>query len=102
MRQIINIKSFYDILKGGKYFQGEIDLSDLEITKSKVVDELPEVGEKNTIYFLRKVKETGEAYCDEYMWIDERWEVIGSTEVVIDIEGDYPFLKYMELIETND
>lgn len=48
------------------------------------VDELPESGETNAIYLTPNGK-TGSNVKDEYMWIDGRWEVLGSTTV--DLEG---------------
>lgn len=53
----------------------------------EVVDELPASGETKTIYFVRVV-DTGNTensgytdYCDEYMWVDNEWELIGTTRI---------------------
>lgn len=51
------------------------DIANLNIT---IVDELPtEDIDNHTIYFVRKSNET----CDEYMYIDDKWELIGDTAV---------------------
>ena len=46
----------------------------------KKVDSLPEVGEPNIIYLLPKQSNENSLY-DEYMWIEEKWERVGSTGV---------------------
>lgn len=46
----------------------------------KFVDELPDVGEPHTIYFVRKSEQqAGYNYYDEYMYIEDKWEKIGDT-----------------------
>ena len=46
----------------------------------KAVEELPETGENNIIYFVPNNSE-GDNIKDEYMWLDSKWERIGSTKV---------------------
>lgn len=46
----------------------------------KVVDELPETGLEQIIYLVPNGK-TGDNVKDEYIWIDNKWEVIGSTSI---------------------
>ena len=48
--------------------------------KRAIVDELPSSGADNTIYMKSKSGETDNIY-DEYMWINKKWERIGSSEV---------------------
>lgn len=49
--------------------------------KIKVVDALPEEGEDMTIYFVPSSDPDLENVFKEYMWIDEQWEMIGTTAV---------------------
>lgn len=48
--------------------------------KRAIVDELPVSGADNIIYMKSKSEEEGNIY-DEYMWINRKWERIGSSEV---------------------
>lgn len=47
----------------------------------KVVDELPEKGEKNTIYLVPNKSGIEENIYDEYIWVNESWEVIGNVSI---------------------
>lgn len=47
----------------------------------EVVQTLPETGEANTIYFVPKAGGANPDAYDEYMYINNAWEKIGSTEV---------------------
>lgn len=49
----------------------------------KIVDELPETGEAGIIYLVPKEGETPDVY-DEYVWVEDSFEKIGSTEVKLD------------------
>lgn len=49
--------------------------------KYLVVDELPQVGEDNTIYLVPKSTSKTNNYYDEYMYIENEWELIGDTEI---------------------
>ena len=46
----------------------------------ETVDALSETGEVNVIYLVPNGK-TGSNVKDEYMWIDGKWEILGSTAV---------------------
>ena len=46
----------------------------------EVVQELPATGDAHTIYFVPKTGSTGDIY-NEYLYVDNAWELIGSTEV---------------------
>lgn len=48
--------------------------------KFEAVDSLPETGEPNVIYLVPN-GQAGSNVKDEYMWIDEKWEVLGSTAI---------------------
>lgn len=47
--------------------------------KYEVVDSLPESPTTSTIYLVSNSDEDSENIYDEYMWINEAWEFIGST-----------------------
>lgn len=51
------------------------------------VQELPATGERSTLYFVPNGG-TGNNSFDEFMWIKDAWEKIGSTE--IDLSGYLP------------
>lgn len=51
----------------------------------EVVEELPETGASNTIYFVPQSGGAGTNIKDEYMWIDKKWELIGTTEFTLTI-----------------
>ena len=47
----------------------------------QIVQELPVSGDTHTIYFVPETGgETGDAY-DEYMYVDNAWEKVGSTRI---------------------
>lgn len=50
-----------------------------------LVDALPGTGVGGIIYFVPNTKETGTNIKDEYMWINDRWELIGTTEFQLNI-----------------
>lgn len=66
------------------YTKDEVNRMIGEITKVtvQVVQSLPESGQENIIYLVPKKGDTGESNIkDEYMWIEGKWEKIGSTEI---------------------
>lgn len=46
-----------------------------------VVDTLPSTGQNNIIYLVRKQSPKQKNVFDEYMWINNDWEIIGDTEI---------------------
>lgn len=64
--------------KGDKGDKGEAGEVAIEFT---VVDVLPENGSNGVMYLVRKGTRSTQDIYDEYMWIDDAWEHIGSTEV---------------------
>lgn len=54
------------------------------ITMRKV-DVLPEIGEENVIYLVPKAAGgVADNAKDEYVWLNDQWELIGSTVVSLD------------------
>ena len=60
--------------------------------KREVVDSLPLSGIDNVIYMKSKSGEENNIY-DEYMWINQKWERIGSSEVDL---SNYPTKQALE------
>ena len=51
----------------------------------KIVTKLPETGLVNRTYFVPKTDtETNDLY-DEYMWINDKWELIGTKQIEVDL-----------------
>lgn len=57
-----------------------IALSGITSFEVSVVSTLPATGNSNTFYFLSKTGTTGDVY-DEYMYINNQWEKIGTTAI---------------------
>lgn len=58
------------------------------IELTKVVSELPEVGEANKFYLVPKVTSEPNNLYDEYLWVNDTWEYQGTKEVTADL-SDY-------------
>ena len=48
------------------------------------VTALPATGETNVIYMIPNTNTSGTNIYDEYMWIDGKWEVMGTTKATMD------------------
>lgn len=53
----------------------------LQSIRIEKVDVLPPTGETNVIYLVPSTSSTQENIFDEYIWVDNQWELIGTTEV---------------------
>lgn len=75
-----NLVNYY--LKSETYTKQEVVALINQITtiNFKVVDELPGSGESNLIYLVKK-EGSGDDVHDEYIWVEGKWEKIGSTTV---------------------
>lgn len=65
----------------------------------EIIEELPPTDiNTHTIYFLKKSKPSGEAdFYYEYMYINDKWEIIGSTELdLTDYYTKEEVQKYVE------
>ena len=68
-----------------KYTNKAIETASAELKwKTVIVDELPETGAPQTIYFIADETTPGD-YYDEYIWIEdeETFEKMGSTQVIV-------------------
>lgn len=69
---------------GDTYSKAEIDemISQLHQFETEYVERLPVTNIKpNCIYFVPRTSGTGNDMCYEYMYINDKWEFVGSTEV---------------------
>lgn len=75
-----NLVNYY--LKEETYTKQEVVALINQITtiNFKVVDVLPDTGEANLIYLVKK-EGSGNDVHDEYIWVESKWEKIGSTTV---------------------
>lgn len=64
--------------------------------KVEVVTELPATGETNVIYLVPKEDTEENNIFEEYLYIDDEWELIGTTD--IDLSGYQPLLTAGENI----
>ena len=51
----------------------------------KIVQELPEIGLPNRTYFVAKANTDNNDLYDEYMWINEKWEPLGTKQIEVDL-----------------
>ena len=58
-----------------------LKLETLDKLTYKVVDTLPTKGETNTIYLVPNTNSQDKNIKDEYLWVDNKWELIGSTAI---------------------
>jgi hypothetical protein len=73
--------------KGEKGDKG--DKGDPGAIKLLIVNELPSVGNEDTLYFVPKENpETSDLY-DEYMYINNQWELLGEKQIDIDLDDYY-------------
>lgn len=55
----------------------------------KSVDSLPEAGETNVIYLVPSEKPEEQNVKDEYIWLDNKWECIGSTKIDLSVYDEH-------------
>lgn len=88
-------------LKSETYTKDEVNyiISQISTVTLVKVDELPEAGEPNKIYLVPKEPKESNNF-DEYIWVDNAWELIGSTE--IDVSGTYPNMSVGQATKDGD
>lgn len=64
-----------------EYVEGEIANFDF----IKIVPELPEKGLINRTYFVPKTDPESNDLYEEYMWINNKWEMMGTKQIKIDL-----------------
>lgn len=53
----------------------------------KVVNELPEIGEKHYIYLIPNNSDESSNIYDEYIWVNNKWEHLGAKQIEIDLSN---------------
>ena len=68
---------------GDTYSKAEIDnmISQLKQFETEYVATLPSTGKSNCLYFVPRTTPQGTDSCYEYMYINDKWEFVGTTEV---------------------
>ena len=68
-------------------------ISNLNQFNVVVVNELPSAGTSHTLYFVPQSGASGSDVMDEYMWIENTWELVGTTRIDLS--------QYYTVAETN-
>ena len=86
--------SAINILNSDSTVNGSVDnkiknaLLDVSGLQFNVVEELPTVGENGIIYFvLNNSVNEGKNYYDEYIWVNNEFELLGQTVTEIDLSN---------------
>jgi hypothetical protein len=66
----------------------------------KVLEELPQEGQVNIIYLVPRQDALDKNIKDEYMWIDGKWESVGTTS--IDLADYTTKVEFNEVKQEND
>lgn len=66
----------------------------------KVLEELPQEGQVNIIYLIPRQNALDKNIKDEYMWIDGKWESVGTTS--IDLADYTTKVEFNEVKQEND
>ena len=64
-----------------KYTNKKFDEAIGLIWQTELVEELPEQGEERVLYFVPYGEGSEPDYYEEYIWIEDKYEKIGSTEI---------------------
>lgn len=71
-----------------------------------IVNELPLVGREDTLYFVPKTDTEESDLYDEYVWINNDWELVGTKQITVDLSDyvkntDYATNSVGGVIKTN-
>ena len=79
----INSSSTNDTAAGSKAVYDFVvaALADIEKFSAVIVTVLPETGETNKMYLVAKTSGSADDGYDEYLFIDSKWEKIGTTNI---------------------
>lgn len=82
----INSRTEYDSELESLIDKLEDDLSNIELYN--IVDSLPESGSTNILYLVPSNSTKENSVFDEYLWVNDKWELIGSISTELDIDSD--------------
>lgn len=86
-KAVEDLTNYY--LKTETYTKEEVNnLITPHFTITKITSDLPSSGESNKLYLKASTSPTSQNVWDEYLWVDDAWEKIGSTETVGEVEID--------------
>ena len=64
--------------------------------KMQIVNVLPEAGEEDTMYLVPLDEpESQENRYAEYVWVDNKWELLGKIGIEVDLT-DYATIEYVD------
>ena len=69
--------------------------------KMLIVNALPTTGEEGTLYFVPKTTSQTQDIYDEYMWVNNSWELLGEKQITVDLSNYYTKQEVNALIPTN-
>lgn len=64
----------------------------------EVLDTLPESGKSGVIYFIKSTTQDEQNLFDEYAWVNDKWEMIGSKSIDL---SQYATVESVDELETN-
>lgn len=79
------IKQLEEDVESGKFKGEKGDKGEPGAIKMQFLNELPETGSDDTLYFIPSKEPTDENKYDEYAWANNDWEYLGSPKVNIDL-----------------
>ena len=83
--------------KGDKGDKG--DKGEPGAIKWLVVNELPQTGRDDTLYFVPKQDTEISDLYDEYAWVNNAWELLGEKRIVIDLSDYYTKQEVNNLLD---
>lgn len=78
---VLDLANYY--LKSETYTKEQVNemIGSIHGISVEIVEQLPAVGAENTIYFVPSESATTSDIYDEYMYVNGKWEKIGSTSI---------------------
>lgn len=102
LKRIADVLNVTDVKVNGASVVDNNGIADIDLslyTRFEVVQTLPSVGESGVIYLVPKTTSETDNVYDEYIWTNNTWELIGSTE--IDLSNYYTKTEVDNLIPTD-
>lgn len=80
-KTVDNLVNYYK--KSETYTQAEVNqlIGAIKTVSIKVLPERPQTGEANIIYLIPSTKTEPQNIYDEWIYVDNKWELIGTTQV---------------------